>query len=85
MTTTRKYDSANRPRQIETGPWTLTSDLSSPTSGLFSFTYDYNLADQGTRARAWLEHTRWDYTYDALGEVTSGLKRWPDSTLVAGA
>ena len=31
------------------------------------------------------EPSHWDYTYDALGQVTSGLKRWSDSTLVAGA
>ena len=76
MTTHREYDSANRLRLIE-----------SRTNGVLvsSFTYDYNLANQRTRATAAPEATRWDYTYDALGQVTSGLKRWSDSTLMAGA
>ena len=76
MTTHREYDSANRLRLIE-----------SRTNGVpvCSFTYDYNLANQRTRATAAPEATRWDYTYDALGQVTSGLKRWSDSNWVAGA
>ena len=76
MTTHREYDSANRLRRIE-----------SRTNGVAvcSFTYDYNLAGQRTRVTTAPEASHWDYTYDALGQVTSGLKRWSDSTLVAGA
>ena len=76
MTTLREYDSFNRLRLIE-----------SRTNGVLvcSFTYDYSPANQRTCATAAPEATRWDYTCDALGQVTSGLKRWSDSTLVAGA
>ena len=76
MTTHREYDSANRLRLIE-----------SRTNGVAvcSFTYDYNLAGERTRVTTAPEPSHWDYTYDALGQVTSGRKRWSDSTLMAGA
>ena len=76
MTTHREYDSANRLRLIE-----------SRTNGVAvcSFTYDYNLAGQRTRVTTAPQPSHWDYTYDALGQVTSGRKRWSDSNWVAGA
>ena len=76
MSTHREYDSANRLRLIE-----------SRTNGVAvcSFTYDYNLAGQRTRVTTAPEPSRWDYTCDALGQVTSGRKRWSDSNWVAGA
>ena len=75
MTTSRQYDSANRLRQIES---------STNASTVSSHTYDYNLAGQRTRATAAPDNTRWHYTYDALGQVTSGVKRWGGATPVAG-
>ena len=76
MTTHREDDSANRLRLIE-----------SRTNGVAvcSFTCDCNVAKQRTRVTLAPEPSHWDYTYDALGQVTSGRKRWSDSTLVAGA
>jgi YD repeat-containing protein len=45
--------------------------------------YAYNSADQRT-AMTNLDGSYWVYTYDNLGQVISGIKRWSDGTLVAG-
>ena len=76
MTIGREYDRANWPHLIE-----------SRTNGVAvcSFTYDYNLAGQRTRVTTAPEPSHWHYTYDAVGQVTSGRKRWSDSNWVAGA
>jgi RHS repeat-associated protein len=74
MTTTRQYDLLNR----------LLSISSVPSVGLpLSFSYFYNSANQ--RIRAVLgDGSYWLYTYDALGQVTSGKRFWQDGTPVAG-
>jgi YD repeat-containing protein len=74
MTTTRQYDFLNRLTQISSAP------SGSPTT---SSTYGYNLASQRT-ALTNADSCRWAYTYDALGQASSGKKSWPDGTPVAG-
>jgi RHS repeat-associated protein len=74
MTTTKQYDFLNR----------LTSISSSAgSSSLSSFSYVYNSANQRTRATL-ADGFYWRYTYDPLGQVTSGKKFWSDQTPVAG-
>ncbi len=74
MTTTKSYDNLNR----------LTSIVSVPSaSSAVSFSYDHNSANQRTR-RTDTDGSYWDYTYDSLGQVTSGHKKWSDTTSVAG-
>ncbi|MEW6157379.1 MAG: RHS repeat-associated core domain-containing protein [Verrucomicrobiota bacterium] len=82
MTTTRQYDLLNRLLSISSvgaagGQGGASSE--SPTS----HTYQYNEANQRTRATL-ADGSFWIYTYDALGQVTSGKKYWPDGTPVAG-
>ena len=75
MTTFKQYDFLNR----------LTSILSSnSTLGVFdSHGYSYNSANQRTAATN-VDNSTWNYQYDALGQVTSGVKNWGDGSLVAG-
>ena len=74
MTTTKSWDNLNR----------LTSISSVPSaSSVVSFSYQYNTANQRTR-RTEADGSYWDYTYDALGQVTSGQKKWADGSLVSG-
>lgn len=70
MVTTKSYDYLNR----------LLSISSSPSS---SFKYSYNSANQRTSVTN-LDGCYWIYTYDSLGQVTSGKKYWPDHSPVAG-
>ncbi|MEW6155861.1 MAG: RHS repeat domain-containing protein [Verrucomicrobiota bacterium] len=82
MTTTRQYDLLNRLLSISSvgaagGQGGASSE--SPTS----HTYQYNEANQRTRATL-ADGSFWIYSYDALGQVTSGKKYWPDGTPVAG-
>lgn len=70
MTTTKQYDSLNR----------LTSISSSLSN---SFACQYNAANQRIRVTL-ADGTYWLYHYDALGQVTSGVKYWSDGTPVAG-
>jgi len=74
MTTTKQYDALNRLSTINNQP-------SSDTP--VSFAYDYNSANQRTRVTL-ADGSYWVYTYDALGQVTSGRKYWGDGSLVAG-
>jgi len=74
MTTTKQYDALNRLSTINSQP-------SSDTA--VSFAYDYNSANQRTRVTL-ADGSYWVYTYDALGQVTSGRKYWGDGSLVAG-
>ena len=75
MTTTRTYDNLNRLTQISS---------SNPQSVVLdSHGYAYNSANQRTGVTN-ADGSFWVFQYDALGQVTSGLKYWPDSTLVAG-
>jgi len=74
MTTTKDYDKLNR----------LTS-ISSKTNSVAvaSFDYAYNNANQRTSVTN-ADGSYWVYTYDDLGQVTSGKKYWSDDTAVAG-
>ena len=74
MTTTKQYDYLNR----------LTSISSVPSAAaVVSFAYQYNSANQRTAVTN-ADGSRWSYGYDALGQVTNGVKRWGDNSLVAG-
>jgi RHS repeat-associated protein len=74
MVTTKSYDMLNR----------LTNTVS-VTNGIAvaSFAYQYNSANQRTK-RTDVDGSYWVYTYDSLGQVTSGKKYWSDGTSVAG-
>jgi RHS repeat-associated protein len=74
MVTTRVYDKLNRLQRI--------SSVSSASSAV-SFLYQYNAANQRTRATLG-DGSYWVYQYDALGQVISGTHFWADGTLVAG-
>ncbi|MCW5553566.1 MAG: hypothetical protein KIS67_15580 [Verrucomicrobiae bacterium] len=74
MTTTRSYDFLNRLTDI------ASSAGAAPVS---RSAYAYNTANQRT-ATTNADNARWVYTYDALGQVTSGKKYWSDGTPVAG-
>jgi RHS repeat-associated protein len=45
--------------------------------------YAYNAADQRTSATN-ADGSYWVYQYDALGQVTNGVKKWANNNLVAG-
>jgi YD repeat-containing protein len=45
--------------------------------------YNYNQANQRTSVTN-ADGTYWVYQYDALGQVTSGVKHWGDGSAVAG-
>ena len=72
MTTTKTYDFLNR----------LTSITSVPSGAgvsSVSFAYNYNHANQRTRATL-ADGSYWLYDYDTLGQVRSGKKYWSDGT-----
>jgi RHS repeat-associated protein len=48
-----------------------------------SHSYAYNTANQRTRATL-ADGSYWVYTYDTLGQVTSGQKYWSDGSAVGG-
>ncbi len=74
MTTTKGYDFVNR----------LTNTVSSSSSSsVSSFDYKYNSANQRTSVTN-VDGSRWIYSYDSMGQVTSGKKYWADGTAVAG-
>jgi RHS repeat-associated protein len=75
MRTTKSYDKLNR----------LTSTSTARTSGtvLSSFAYDYNALNQRTQAKLH-DGTYWRYSYDGLGQVSSGEKHWNDGSAVGG-
>ena len=74
MTTTKNYDFLNR----------LTSISSAPTvSPAVSYQYDYNNANQRTIATL-ANGEFWDFTYDSLGQVTSGIKNTPAGIPIPG-
>jgi len=74
MNTVKNFDALNR----------LTNIVSS-TNGvaLSKHSYLYNSANQRTRATL-VEDSYWVYSYDGLGQVTSGRKYWSDGSPVAG-
>ena len=73
MTTTRQYDFLNR----------LQSVASVGGSQTWSYGYQYNQANQRTRATL-ADDSFWIYNYDDLGQVISGKRYWNDGTPVAG-
>jgi YD repeat-containing protein len=74
MVTTKQYGHLNR----------LTSIANSAiSSSAISYSYAYNSANQRTN-RTEADGSYWAYTFDSLGQVTSGHKYWPGGTPVAG-
>ncbi len=74
MTTAKQYDYLNR----------LTSINSTTNSvAVASFNYAYNNANQRLNVTN-MDASYWTWQYDNLGQVTSGVKRWSDNSLVAG-
>jgi YD repeat-containing protein len=57
--------------------------LAGQGSPVASASYLYNAASQRTRLTR-EDGTYWDYSYDALGQVTGGSRKWSDNTPVAG-
>ena len=74
MTTTKTYDYLNRLAAISS---------SAGASNVASFNYQYNNANQRTKATP-VDGSYWVYSYDSLGQVTGGNKYWSDGTPVAG-
>jgi RHS repeat-associated protein len=74
LTTTKTYDYLNRLTQISSVP------SAGPT---LSYSYQYNSANQRTSTTT-ADGSYWAYSYDALGQLTSGRKYWSDVTPVAG-
>ncbi|NMC82331.1 MAG: RHS repeat-associated core domain-containing protein, partial [Armatimonadetes bacterium] len=74
MTTTKTYDYVNR----------LTAISSAPSgASVVSSAYAYNSASQRTGLTN-ADSSFWVYTYDSMGQVTSGRKYFSDGTPVAG-
>jgi len=78
LVTSRTYDKLNRLTSISSKAYG-----SSAPSLPVSFDYQYNPANQRTRATL-QDGCFWGYQYDALGQVVSGKKYWSDGTPVAG-
>ena len=74
MTTTKSYDYLHRLLAV--------TNLPSADSAL-AFDYANNSANQRTSITN-ADGSHWDYTYDSLGQVTSGRKYWSDGTPVLG-
>ncbi len=74
MTTSNSYDFLNR--------LTAISSVSSGSS-VVNYLYQYNAANQKTAVTV-VDNTYWVYGYDALGQVTNAVKKWPDNSVVAG-
>ncbi|HEY5915661.1 MAG TPA: RHS repeat-associated core domain-containing protein [Verrucomicrobiae bacterium] len=74
MTTTKQFDRLNRLSSISS---------SSSSSSSIGYSYVYNSANQRIRATL-ADGSYWLYSYDYLGQVTSGKRYWLDGTPVAG-
>jgi RHS repeat-associated protein len=74
MTTFKQYDNLNRLTQISNAP---------SADAAVRFDYRYNSASQRVGVTN-VGQSYWGYTYDALGQVTSGKKCWSDGSPVAG-
>ena len=74
MTTTKTYDYLNRLTQIASTP---------SASPVISFAYAYNNANQRTAVTN-ADGSYWLYGYDALGQVTSGVKYFNTDVPVPG-
>ncbi len=75
MTLTRQFDYLDRLQSISFVPTGETLPL--------SFAYQYNSANQRVKTTL-SDGSYWIYTYDALGQVTSGKRYWNNGTPVAG-
>jgi RHS repeat-associated protein len=75
MTASKTYDNLNRLTGIVNGNGTIPP--------VDRRGYAYNSANQRTGMTN-VDGSYWVYAYDSLGQVTSGIKRWSDGTLVAG-
>ena len=53
------------------------------SSTVATFAYQYNSANQRTRVTL-ADGSYWEYGYDSLGQLTSAVKHWPDTSVVAG-
>lgn len=75
LTTTKNYDYLNR----------LSSITNTPSSGPVgpSFSYDYNSANQRTKTTR-ENNAYWSYSYDPLGQVTSGKKFNASAAVIPG-
>jgi len=78
MSRSKNYDYVNRLTSISSA-----SGESSAATLPVSFAYQYNRANQRTRAMLG-DGSYWVYQYDARGQVTSGKRYWQDGTPVAG-
>ena len=76
LVTTRTYDHADRLVKIAS-----VSGVTGPAP--ITFSYGYNLNSQRTSVTN-AEGARWAFSYDALGQLTSGHRYWPDGAAVAG-
>lgn len=74
LTTAKAYDYLNR---VETVVNTPSAD------SVQSFDYTYNSANQRTKVTH-ADGTYWEYGYDALGQVTSGVKRLANGDAMLG-
>ena len=74
MTTSNKFDNLNRLTNVTSGSNGVT---------VSSFQYQYNAANQRTAVTN-VDGTYWTNGYDALGQVTNAVKKWPDNSVVAG-
>jgi RHS repeat-associated protein len=74
LTTTKLYDKLGRLQSITSVP---SADSS------ISFAYQYNDANQRTRATL-ANGEYWTYGYDPLGQVTNGVKRFPNGDPIPG-
>lgn len=74
LTTTKLYDKLGRLQSITSVP-----SADSP----ISYAYQYNDANQRTRATL-ANGEYWTYGYDSLGQVTNGVKRFPNGAPIPG-
>jgi RHS repeat-associated protein len=74
LTTTKVYDNLNRLSSISSAP---------SASSVLNHVYSYNSANQRTKATR-EDNSYWNYSYDALGQVTSSRKHLSDASPVNG-
>jgi RHS repeat-associated protein len=78
MVTSKQFDFLNRLQSISSAP-------SGPAASVLPASFSYLLNSANQRARCTLaDGSYWIYTYDSLGQVTSGNRFWRDGTPVAG-
>lgn len=76
LSSNRTYDALNRIAVAQNTP-------GATGASVLSRSYDYNAANQRVRATLG-DGTYWNYTYDALGQVTTGSKFLSDGTPALG-